>query len=239
MSQIYLYVNAKDWAPMNNLKISDKDRSINQPMEQMVSTYDAYMRKMTFGREKILRQKTVELALIQPGDSVLEVGCGTGSLTLAAKRQAGPSGKVTGIDVLPGMVDYSRQKAAQAGADITFQLGTINDIPFSENSFDAALCSFMIFHMSEDTWRQGIVDIYRVLKPQGRLLVVDLAMPSQPLQQAIARRVIFPGGLAHDLHELLPAMRETSFAEIEYAPVRFSIFGLSIIAYVRGRAQKK
>ena len=122
---------------MNELKLSDEDRVINDPMEQMVSTYDAYMRKMTFGREPILRQRTVELALVKPGDSVLEVGCGTGSLTLAAKRQAGPTGKVVGIDVIPGMVEYSQRKAEQAHEEITFQLGSINDIPFADNTFDA------------------------------------------------------------------------------------------------------
>src|SRR5512146_1446324 len=111
---------------MNTLKLSDEDRAINQPMEQMVPTYDAYMRKVTFGREQVLRQRTVALAGVKPGDCVLEVGCGTGSLTLAAKRQAGPAGKVFGIDVIPGMIEASQRKAAQANEDITFQLGSMD-----------------------------------------------------------------------------------------------------------------
>ncbi len=220
---------------MSELKLNEEDRAINRPMEQMVSGYDAYMRKMTFGREQILRQKTVELARIKPGDSVLEIGCGTGSLTLAAKRQAGPGSKVVGLDVIPGMVEYSRQKAAQANADVTFQLGSINAIPFPDRSFDVVLCSFMIFHMSEATRREGIAEIYRALKPQGRLLVVDLAMPKPALQQAIAKLVVFRGGLEHDLHELLPMMEAAGFSEIECAPAKFSVMGLSILAYVRGR----
>ena len=96
--------------------------------------------------------------------------------------------------------------------------------------------SFMIFHMSEETRKQGIAEIHRVLKPQGRLLIVDLAMPTQPLQQAIARRIIFRGGLEHDLHELIPMMESSGFSGIEYAPVKFSILGISIIAYLRGSA---
>lgn len=219
---------------MSELKLSVEDRKINHPMEQMVSTYDAYMRKMTFGREPVLRQKTVELALVKPGDSVLEIGCGTGSLTLAAKRQAGPSGKVVGIDVIPSMVEYSQRKAAQANMDITFQLGTINDLPFQDNSFNAVMCSFMIFHMSEETRKKGINEIHRVLMPHGRLLIVDLAMPTRPLQQAIARSVIFRGGLEHDLHELIPIMESSGFSGIECAPVKFSILGISIISYLRG-----
>jgi len=224
---------------MNELKISEEDRSINGPMEQMVTTYDAYMRKMTFGREQVLRQRTVDLALIKPGDSVLEVGCGTGSLTLAAKRQAGPTSNVVGIDVIPGMVEYSQRKAEQAREEITFQQGSINDIPYADNTFDAVMGSFMIFHMSEETRRKGIAEIYRVLKPQGRLLIVDLAMPVQPLQQAIAKRIIFRGGLEHNLQELLPIMDAAGFSDIELAPVKFSIVGLSILAFVRGSARKQ
>src|SRR5512138_2164391 len=128
----------------SELKISDADQAINGPMEQMVSTYDAYMRKVTLGREHVLRQRTVALAQVKPGDCVLEVGCGTGSLTLAAKQQAGPAGRVFGIDVLPGMIEASRQKAAQAHQDITFQLGSLGDIPFLAQTFNVVMCSFMI-----------------------------------------------------------------------------------------------
>lgn len=102
---------------------------------------------MTFGRERTLRETTVNLAQVKPGDSILEVGCGTGTLTLAAKRQAGPSGKAFGIDVIPGMIELSQRKAAQAKEEVTFRLGSIDDIPFSANQFDVVMCSFMIFHM--------------------------------------------------------------------------------------------
>jgi ubiquinone/menaquinone biosynthesis C-methylase UbiE len=91
-------------------------------MAKMVPSYDSYMRKVTLGRERTLREMTVRLAQIKPGDCVLEVGCGTGTLTLAAKRQAGPSGKAFGIDIIPGMIEASRRKAAQANEDIAFQL---------------------------------------------------------------------------------------------------------------------
>src|SRR5512136_450770 len=129
----------------------DEDQLMKSQMEKMVSSYDSYMKKMTFGREHLLREETVRLAQVVPGNSVLEVGCGTGTLTLAAKRQAGLTGKVCGIDIIPGMIEVSQHKAAQAKEDITFQLGSIDTIPFPENQFDVVMCSFMIFHMSETT----------------------------------------------------------------------------------------
>lgn len=165
------------------------------------------------------------------------MGCGTGSLTLAAKRQAGPTGKAFGIDIIPAMIELSRQKAAQANEEITFQLGGIDDIPFPESQFDVALCSFMVFHMSESTRRKGITELYRVLKPQGRLLVLDLALPSQPVQKAIAK-ALFGGVLQHDLQELIPSMNASGFSSIETSPANFHVLGLSVIGFVRGRAQK-
>jgi ubiquinone/menaquinone biosynthesis C-methylase UbiE len=65
----------------------DEDRAMKSRMEQMVSSYDSYMRRITLGREHALREMTVNLARVKPGDCVLEVGCGTGTLSLSAKRQ--------------------------------------------------------------------------------------------------------------------------------------------------------
>jgi ubiquinone/menaquinone biosynthesis C-methylase UbiE len=208
-------------APSN--KQVDEDQTMKSEMEKMVYSYDSYMR--------------VNLAQVKPGDSVLEIGCGTGTLTIAAKCQAGPSGKVFGIDVIPGMIEISQRKATQANEDITFQLGSIDDIPFSENQFDIVMCSFMIFHMSERVRQKGIAEIYRVLKPQGRLLVLDLALPTQPLPRTIAK-LLLGGMLQHDLRELLPLMEASGFTDVEIAPVKFRVLGLSVLAFVRGSARK-
>jgi ubiquinone/menaquinone biosynthesis C-methylase UbiE len=215
----------------------DKDQIIKGQMEKMVDTYDSYMKKATFGREHILRRMTMELAGVKAGDTVLEVGCATGTLTLAAKQAAGPSGKVYGIDIIPGMIEASQRKAAQANVEITFQLGSIDSIPFPNSHFDQVMCSFMIFHMSDETRRKGIAEIQRVLKPGGRLLALDLALPPQPFQRWIARKLL--GFSANeDLRDLIPLMEASGFSGMEYGPAKFKIFGLSVIGYVRGNAAK-
>jgi ubiquinone/menaquinone biosynthesis C-methylase UbiE len=215
----------------------DKDQIIKGQMEKMVDTYDSYMKKATFGREHILRRMTMELAGVKAGDTVLEVGCATGTLTLAAKQAAGPSGKVYGIDIIPGMIEASQRKAAQANVEITFQLGSIDSIPFPDSHFDQVMCSFMIFHMSDETRRKGIAEIQRVLKPGGRLLALDLALPPQPFQRWIARKLL--GFSANeDLRDLIPLMEASGFSGMEYGPAKFKIFGLSVIGYVRGNAAK-
>ncbi len=221
---------------MSELKISEEDREINRPMEAMIPSYDAYMKKVTFGREQVLRQRTVTLARIKPGDCVLEVGCGTGSLTLAAKRQAGPAGQVYGIDVLPGMIAASQQKVALAHEEITFQLGSLGDIPFPEQMFDVVMGSFMIFHMAEETRRKGITEAFRVLKSGGHLLILDLAMPTHPLSRTIETRLL--GFQSPDLRQLIPILESAGFSEIESGYANFRILGLSVIGYIRACARK-
>jgi ubiquinone/menaquinone biosynthesis C-methylase UbiE len=223
----------------NNLTYEqiDEDQLMKSQMEKMVPSYDSYMKKVTFGRERALRDETVHLAQVKAGDCVLEIGCGTGTLTLAAKRKAGASGKAFGIDVIPGMIEASQRKAAQANEEITFQSGSMDDIPFPANQFDVVMCSFMIFHMSENTRRKGIAEIHRVLKPQGRLLVLDMALPAQPLPRAIAK-MLFGGMLEHELQELRPLMETSGFSNIEIAPAKFRVLGLSVLSYARGSARK-
>ncbi len=221
----------------NEIATQNKDQVIKGQMEKMVDTYDSYMRKATFGREHVLRRMTVELAGVKAGDTVLEVGCATGTLTLAAKQAAGPSGKVFGIDIIPGMIAASQRKAAQARVEVTFKLGNIDSIPFPDDHFDEVMCSFMIFHMSAETRRKGIAEIWRVLKPGGRLLLLDLALPPQPFQRWIARKLL--GFSADDdLRELIPLMEATGFSDMDYGPAKIRIMGLSVIAYLVANSRK-
>src|SRR5262245_42227458 len=87
--------------------------------------YDTVVTLMTVGRARTMRQATINLAHIQPGERVLDVGCGTGDLTLLAKSAAGPTGEVYGIDASPEMIQVAHRKAAQAGIDIAFQVEVI------------------------------------------------------------------------------------------------------------------
>ena len=79
-------------------------------LHSMASYYDLLAAFMTLGRERELRDRLASLADVAPGESVLDVGCGTGSLALAAKRRVGPTGIVTGIDASPEMIERARRK---------------------------------------------------------------------------------------------------------------------------------
>lgn len=217
----------------SNQSIDDEDIIIKNQMEKMVNSYDLYMKRITLGREDALRKMTVNLAQIKQGDSVLEIGCATGSLSLAAKRQAGKEGRVFGIDIIPGMIEVSMKKAAQANMDVSFQVGNIQDIPFPDEHFDIVMCSFMIFHMSEKVRNNGIKEIFRVLKPNGKLLVLDLALPPNKVSRGILK--LFLGFmLKHDLEELKPIMESSGFSQIEISLAKYRVLGLPILSYVLG-----
>jgi ubiquinone/menaquinone biosynthesis C-methylase UbiE len=193
---------------VNETKTLPNSQPVNKQKGQMGSWaryYDLIMTLMTFGRENKLRQMEVKLAQLMPGDKVLEIGCGTGSLTLAAKMQVGSSGEAAGLDIAPEMVKIAGNKATRKGVDISFQAGSIASIPFPDNHFDVVMCSFMIFHMPEDVRNKGFKEIYRVLKSGGHYCILDGASKDK----------------RYDVRELAPVLKANSFIKIEVEKIKF------------------
>src|SRR5436190_5573088 len=98
--------------------------------------YDVLSWVLTLGREQRFRDRLVELSRLGAGESVLEVGCGTGSLALAARRCVGKDGQVSGIDPSPQMVARASRKAARSGLDVGFRTATVEALPFPDASID-------------------------------------------------------------------------------------------------------
>ncbi len=139
-----------------------------------VRFYDPIVQLTSLGRAKKVHQATLALAELQPGEAVLDVGCGTGALILEAEKIVGHAGTAVGLDIEPAMIAQAKRKAAKVHSQATFQLASIEEIPHPEASFDVAVSSVMMHHLNETQKQQGLVELYRVLKPNGRLLIVDL-----------------------------------------------------------------
>jgi len=194
------------------------------------SWYDAVVALLSLGREQAMRQMTLELAQVKPGDKVLDVGCGTGSLTIAAKARTGAVGQVHGIDAAPEMIDIARRKAAQAGVDVDFQIGLIEKIPFPDNHFDIALSSLMLHHLPDDLKRKGVVEINRVLKPSGRFFAVDFEPPSSSLLWRLTFHLLGHGMMQSNVRKLPAMMAAAGFVDVETGTTNYHV-----LAFVRGR----
>ena len=180
---------------------------------------DAFMFR---GQLRELRQRTAALARIQPGEQVLDVGCGTGTLVLEVQRRPGRAGRVAGIDPGTEQIARARSKAARRHLPIEFQLGVIEQLPFRDQTFDAVLSTLMMHHLPAPLKRQGLAEIARVLKPGGRLVVADFTRR----QERAGRAARFHAG-GSGIQELAALISEAGFESVEteeMRPARFSAF---------------
>ena len=136
--------------------------------------YDALVWVLTLGNERRFRQRLAELARLEAGQSVLDVGCGTGALAIVAKSFVGAGGEVAGVDPSPEMVARAKRKAVKAGVEVRFDVGTIEALPFPGSTFDTVLSSLMLHHLPHDGLQAGVGEVARVLKAGGRFLAVDI-----------------------------------------------------------------
>jgi ubiquinone/menaquinone biosynthesis C-methylase UbiE len=136
-------------------------------------SYDLVVWLFTWGRERAFRRRLAGLARLQPGESVLDVGCGTGSLAVAAKRLVGPAGRVCGVDASGQMLARAARKAKRAGVDVAFEAGLAEALPFPDATFDAVFSTMMLHHLPPGAREQFAREARRVLKPGGRALAVD------------------------------------------------------------------
>jgi len=192
--------------------------------------YDALTGVLFLGGERRVREMTADLAHLQPGECVLDVGCGTGTLTLIAKRRVGP-GAVAGVDAAPDMVAVARRKASRAGLAIDFQVGLIQALPFPDNTFDVVLSSLVLHHVPAEYRPRGFVEIRRVLKPGGRLYAVDFRAPAGGGTRHLTQLVLGRRMVETNLEGHIPALQAAGFVQIETGPsAHWAIARLSAVA---------
>lgn len=137
--------------------------------------YDAIVWFALHGRERHLRQRLLELSGLRAGESVLDVACGTGTLAVRAKEIAGSRGTVCGVDASAEMLSRARSKAAKARVDVRFENATAQALPFPDSSFDLALGTMMLHHLGRIAREAFAGELRRVVRPGGRVLLVDFA----------------------------------------------------------------
>jgi ubiquinone/menaquinone biosynthesis C-methylase UbiE len=149
----------------------------------LTGLYDPVIRLTT--RERSFKERLLAQAGLEEGMEVLDLGAGTGTLALLAKRRL-PSARVFGLDGDPKMLDRARAKANEAGLEVRFDEGLSYDLPYGDQKFDRVLSTLFFHHLAAADKRRTVAEIARVLTPGGELHVADWGPPPDPLMAAVS-----------------------------------------------------
>jgi demethylmenaquinone methyltransferase/2-methoxy-6-polyprenyl-1,4-benzoquinol methylase len=141
--------------------------------------YDLMNWVMTMGRDQRWRHDAAELAQVKPGDSALDVATGTGDLAIELALRIVPGGHVVGMDFTDPMLAIARKKFAARGLPLVFELGDALALKYPSASFDAVTCGFGLRNLDDPL--AGLKEMQRVVKPGGRVVILELTPPSNAL----------------------------------------------------------
>jgi SAM-dependent methyltransferase len=140
-------------------------------------------------REHHLKGRVIDLAQLAPGGRMLDLGCGTGTLVLMASRRC-PGATVIGVDGDPTILGIARRKAQRAGISVQLDEGMAYALPYEDGSFDAVVSTLAFHHLTPDQQARALAEVRRVLRPDGRLVIADLALPHNRLMR-LAQHIPF------------------------------------------------
>jgi len=136
-------------------------------------------------KEYAFKRRLIAQAAVHNGQHILDLGCGTGTLTLMIKSIY-PKAEVTGMDGDPEVLAIAKAKAKQAGLAITWDHGLATKLPYPDGSFDRILSSLMTHHLTRDQKRSAFAEVLRVLQPGGEFHIVDFGLPHTLAMRGIA-----------------------------------------------------
>lgn len=154
-----------------------KKKQVENMFNHISGKYDLLNHLFSLNIDKIWRKRAIKLLACHQPQTILDVATGTGDFALAAVRLK--PRKIVGIDLSEGMLDRGRDKVKKRGLEdlIDLQKADSEDLPFKENSFDAAIVAFGVRNFENPG--KGLTEICRVLKPEGVFVVLEFSMPGK------------------------------------------------------------
>lgn len=181
-------------------------------------SYDAFAAVFFLGRRRQVYTQLAALSGVRPGDHVLDVGCGPGYFTRIMADAAGPQGRATGLDASEEGIAEARRVTRQPNC--TFVNGITEAIDADEGTYDVVVTALMIHHLPEDLRPRAVAEMFRVLRPGGRLLIADFRPPASRLGRHVVGAITGPM-MQHTAVELIePMVRAAGFAEITAGDMR-------------------
>lgn len=167
--------------PYNNEE--HKATQVKRMFDSIAGTYDQLNHTLSFGIDRIWRKKGIAYLRPFAPKSILDIATGTGDLAISMQRKLNAD-RIIGADISEGMMDVGRQKVAEAGLSehISFEYQDCTALTYAEDSFDAVTAAFGVRNF-EDI-EQGIREMYRVLRPNGHVMILELSTPEHfPMKQ--------------------------------------------------------